>query len=106
MAVVMRETGRTTTCMGMEYTLGKTEGNMMVNISKTESMDSEFILGQMGDNMKVNGRMAVSMVKGTTGSMQALNHVVGSGLKGRENVGSMSNENRFEIDVSGSRMLL
>ena len=67
MAVVMRETGRTTTCMGMEYTLGKTEGNMMVNISKTESMDLEYILGLMDDNTKVSGKMAVSTVKEITG---------------------------------------
>ena len=101
----MREIGRTTTCMGMESTLGKMEGNMMVNTSKIGSMDSEFILGQMDDSTKGSGKTVVSMVKETTGSMQVLNHVVEFGLRARESVGLMNNENRFEIDSDSCRML-
>ena len=98
MVVAMRVIGKTTICMVMESTHGKTEENMMDNTSKTESMDSEFILGQMDDSMKDNGRTVASTVKATTGSMQALSHVVEYGLKARGNAGSTnSNETKFKL---------
>ena len=94
MDVVTRAIGRTTICTAMESIRGKMEENMKDNISKIESMGLEFILGQMADNTRVNGRMVVSMVKACTGLMLPLNQGKAFGLKVKEKNGARKNHEK------------
>ena len=49
--------------MDKEFTLGKMEENMMVNIAKIKNMDIVLIRGLMVENMKGFGFMASNMAK-------------------------------------------
>ena len=52
--------------MAKEYIHGEMEGNMMEIITWIKSMVMVFIIGQMEENMKDNGKMEGNMEKGNT----------------------------------------
>jgi len=57
MAARTLESGKTTTCMEREFTLGLTEGDMMANMKWTRNMVMEYIVGQMDGFTKEIGSM-------------------------------------------------
>lgn len=59
----MRESGKITICMEKESTIGAMAGSTMVNTWMTRSMDLEFMIGQMDEDMKGNGLTANKMEK-------------------------------------------
>jgi hypothetical protein len=59
----LMEIGKPITCMEKEFILGKMEGDMKENIIMTRNMDLVFILGPMGENMKVIGETVNNMEK-------------------------------------------
>ena len=79
MAVATKAIGKTTTCMVTAFTLGRTEESMTVNISRTESMDLESILGPMVVSTKVSGRTDANTEKAPIGLIRAQNHAVVNG---------------------------
>jgi hypothetical protein len=61
MGEYMREIGRTTRCMDMEFTLGRTGWNTRANISMIRNTALEFSLGSRAKYTKESGKMANSM---------------------------------------------
>lgn len=50
-------------CMGEESTFGRMANAMMGNIRMIENKDSEYFIGQIANNIKVNGKMENNMEK-------------------------------------------
>jgi hypothetical protein len=68
----LREHGKKTICMGMEFTHGKMEGDTKENMQMTKSTEKESTIGPMAGSLKVLGTMASNMETEFTSLLTAL----------------------------------
>ena len=77
MAESIKDNGKTTTCTGMESTLGRTAECTKATTKMIESMGMESILGTTVNSMKAGGKMANSTEKASTARMEETDVAIG-----------------------------